>query len=201
MRRFLFSSSSDISSDETLCTSNIKSSQDNFEVSIGNAVSSPNPDAYSKLPALSVSTIEENSNESSSADNCDFGVQQSCSFTNQNFMLCVNEIIARHGTTDAQVKDWLKLMQTAFPERRLPDFKSSRKQKSEHVNSALMNINVCGDGECSTLDLIADLLCVIETNIKAIFENSTARDPRRGIVTPPNLDKQYYKDISSYEFR
>ena len=123
MRRFLSSSSSDISSDETLCTSETTSSQGNFEVSIGNAVSSPNRDAYSKLPALSVSTIEKNANESLSADDCDFRVEQSCNFTNRNFMLCVNEIIARHGTSDAQVKDWLKLMQTAFPERKLPGFK------------------------------------------------------------------------------
>ena len=105
MRRFLFNSSSDTSSVETLCTSETTSSQDNFEVSIGNAVSSPNRDTYSNLPALSVSTIEENANESSSADDCDFGVEQNCSFTNRNLMLCVNEIIARHGTSDAQVKD------------------------------------------------------------------------------------------------
>ena len=50
MRRFLSSSSSDISSDETLCTSETTTSlnyKNNFKVSIGNAVSSPNRDAYS----------------------------------------------------------------------------------------------------------------------------------------------------------
>ena len=78
-------------------------------------------------------------------------------------------------------------MQAAFPERKLPGFKSSRKQKSEHVNSVLRNINVCGDGKCSTLDSIADLLCVIEANIKAIFEFSTAHDPTKDNAIPPTF--------------
>ena len=63
------------------------------------------------------------SSDSSESDN-EFSLTGS---SNENFLLCVHEIISRHGTSDAEAHDWLKLIRTTFPEKNIPSFKAVKR--------------------------------------------------------------------------
>ena len=47
-----------------------------------------------------------------------------------NFSLCVNEIISRSGTSDAEANKWIKLLRAACPEKRFPSYKSIKKESA-----------------------------------------------------------------------
>ena len=45
-----------------------------------------------------------------------------------NFVLCVFAIIAKHGTSDSEATDWVKLIQAVRPQIVVPSFRSMKKK-------------------------------------------------------------------------
>ena len=70
-----------------------------------NLVSSPNHENNHSFPSFSVSTTDCANDSSESSDNSESHVDAICKISRHNFTICVNEIIARHGTSDAEAAD------------------------------------------------------------------------------------------------
>ena len=161
-----------------------------------NLISSPNREQDCVLPAFSVSTFNDCLSDLSSDFNPVSQSTQSCNYTQHIFLICVNEIISRHGTSDAQASDWLSLMKTAFPKNKIPGFKFLMRNHLEHLNVASNCIEVCGFGECATLDFLTDLCYVVKINIPAISEYCATRDPRKDVVIPRTFREENVTNIS-----
>ena len=65
-------------------------------------VSSPNTSVENIAPSFSLSSIKDHVFDTSSEDARDSANERSCTFSHQNFAICVNVITARHGTSDAE---------------------------------------------------------------------------------------------------
>ena len=161
-----------------------------------NLISSPNREQDIVLPAFSVSTLNDCSSDSSSDLDPISQNQQNCVCTLYNFTICVNEIISGHGTSDAQASDWLTLMKTAFPENKIPCFKSIKGKHLKRLSMVSEGIEVCGFGECATLDFLPDLCYVIKNNIAAISDYCATSDPRKDVVIPPTFGERNVMTIS-----
>ena len=61
---------------------------------------------------------------------------------------------------------------------------------------ASKGIEVCGFGECATLDFLPDLCYVIKNNIAAISDYCATRDPRKDVVIPPTFGERNVMTIS-----
>ena len=196
MRNFHESSTSSECDSSESSISTVDFSIDNDKRCTEILISSPNREQDCVLPAFSVSTLNDCSSDSSSDFNHVSQSTQSCNFTQHNFLICVNEIISRHGTSDAQASDWLRLMKTAFPENKIPGFKSLKRNHLKHLNLASNCIELCGFGECATLDFLPDLCYVVKNNIAAISEYCATRDPRKDVVIPPTFGEENVMNIS-----
>ena len=146
-----------------------------------NLVSSPNHENNHSFPSFSVSTIDCANDSSESSHNSESHVDAICTFSRHNFAICVKEIIARHGTSDAEDADWIKLMQTAFPENKIPSFKSLKRDASRNVVSILKTSTSCGECEYISLEFVQDLLVVLNTYFPAISEYSSSRSPLKDV--------------------
>ena len=189
------SSSGDIDSDVSGSSEETSLSTKDF-LQPTNLVSSPNHENNHSFPSFSVSTIDCANDSSESSDNSESHVDAICTFSRYNFTICVNEIIARHGTSDAEATDWIKLMKTAFPENKIPSFKSLKRDASRNVVSILKTSTSCGEGECISLDFVQDLLVVLKTNFPAISEYSSSRSPLKDVSVPQTFGSNNIMTIS-----
>ena len=139
-------------------------------------------------PSFTLSAINDHVSDSSSEDARDSANERSCTFSQQNFAICVNEIIARHGTSDAEASDWIKLMRTAFPESYVPSLKSMKRKADETVKLALKTTLSCGEGELITLDFKSDILLVLKRNLNSIYEYNSSRCPLKDVNIPAFFD-------------
>ena len=197
MRRYE-SDSSSVSSDNDSLQSSTSTDELNCEPNYlsENLVSSPNRQNDLVLPDFFVSTLDNHRHESSSDTNDDNETERSCNFSLHNFSICVNEIVSETGCSDAQASSWLKLVRTAFPEARIPTYKSKKKKFLQSVNSSHVSVSNCAEGECSSLDFSSDLFHIIKSNINAITEYSLSRDAQKDIVIPPTFNADSIMTIS-----
>ena len=97
----------------------------------------------------------------------DFG-----SVTEQNFVTAIHSICAKHGTSDQELKDWLALMKTAFPNSYVASF---RKVKSMYHVPAKFQENClkkCESGQFWFLDFKSELLKILSPNWDSIEKYS-----------------------------
>ena len=111
-----------------------------------------------------------------------------CSVVGDNFETAINSIVAKHGTSDQETKDWLSLMRSAFPDAKLPSFSSLKRRyhvfKSQHQNF----VKSCSDGEYWVLDFVSELHQIVQSNLEFIEEYSQQRDPNKDIKLQPCLN-------------
>ena len=84
-------------------------------------------------PCFYPSALPDRVDDSSSDENWDAPAAASCTLSQDNFVICVNEIAAQHGESEATFADWLKFMQKAFPDYKLPSFKSIKQETTNKV--------------------------------------------------------------------
>ena len=121
------SSDAETSSDfsvETTQSVELLSEADNRQLAAYNQISSPQV-VHPPLPFIDdVSTINADMDDASvsSADGSFSDELQPAS--DANFRLCVNAITAKHGTSDAEARDWVKLVKIVSFRDDLPSFKT-----------------------------------------------------------------------------
>ena len=185
MRGFAANSSSgDNTSDDASSSEETSFSED---VQEPNLVSSPVRELNHVPPCFSPSTIPDRVDDSSSDENLDASAAASCTLSQENFVICVNEIAAQHGESDAAFADWPKFMQKAFPEYKLPSFKSIKQETTNKVAPILKTAASCGEGEVLTMDYVSDLLADLKNNMSAIIEYSNTRNPHKDIKIAPTF--------------
>ena len=124
------------------------------------------------------------SSDSSESDN-EFPLTGS---STENFLLCVHEIISRHGTSDAEAHDWLKLIRTTFPEKNIPSFKAVKRETSITKSEQKIRCQPCANGQLWQLDFTRELKNIIVDNLK-IFENySSSTECENDLKLPPTFD-------------
>ena len=152
---------------------------------INHFVSSPDNSVENLAPSFSLSAINDHVSDSFSEDAPDSANERSCTFSQQSFAICVKEITARHGTSDAEASDWITLMLTAFP---VPPQKSMKRKADETVKLALKTTPSCGEGVLITIDFKSDNLLVLKRNLNSIYEYNSSRSPLKYLNIPPFFD-------------
>ena len=106
----------------------------------------------------------------------------------ENFLLCVHEIISRHGTSDAEAHDWLKLIRTTFSEKNIPSFKAVKRETSITKSEEKIRCQPCANGQLWKLDFTKELKIIIDDNLK-VFENySSSTGCENDLKLPPTFD-------------
>ena len=92
------------------------------------------------------------------------------SATASNFSICVNSIKAEHGTSDAELAKWIKLVKIVSGREDLPSMKILKKQY--HLTNKQCNKmgKPSADGEVFLLNFIDELHQIIQRKIKHINE-------------------------------
>ena len=85
-----------------------------------------------------------------------------------NFVLCVFAIIAKHGTSDSEATDWVKLIQAVRPQIVVPSFRSMKKKFHMTEKEKANHVKKCGFGFRWQLDFVDELLSVITKHLKSI---------------------------------
>ena len=75
-----------------------------------------------------------------------------CTFSQENFAICVNEIITKHGTSDAEATDWLSLIKVGFPGKKIHSYKTLKKKMTKNMRESVEKFETCGNGECCELN-------------------------------------------------
>ena len=100
------------------------------------------------FPSSFIGTNDCPNDSSDSTDNFQSHIDAIYTFSGHNFAIRVNEIIAKHGTSDVEAADRLKLMKTAFSENNMPSFLSLKRDESRNVVS-ILKTTTCGEDELS----------------------------------------------------
>ena len=83
---------------------------------------------------IEVSVIPPPDENNSKLDNngADLPVSEE-SVTLSNYRICVNAIVAKHGTSDAEAADWLNLIKFLSGRNDLPSFRALKKSIKYHT--------------------------------------------------------------------
>ena len=102
--------------------------------------------------------------------------------SNQNFIIALNAISAKHGISDEELKDWLMLMKSSFPTAQIPSFYLLKKQY--HIPQSLHTkfVHPCGQGEYWMLDFVAEIVQTVQSNLKIIEDYSLSRDRKLDLI-------------------
>ena len=90
------------------------------------------------------------------------GVGSQSSF--ENFVHCVESIITKHGTSDKEASEWLQLSRLAFPNFKIPSFKSLKKKNLLLVKNRVLKSEKLSSGEWCVLEFKKELEQIIQRN-------------------------------------
>ena len=108
--------------------------------------------------------------------------------TNRNFEIALTSIVARHDTSDKELKDWMGLMKASFPNADIPSY--SQMKNRHHVPQTQHNsfIKSCGTGEYWMLDFMNEILQILKANLDVISDYSLTRDSSYDLKLQPCLN-------------
>ena len=181
------SSDAETSSDfsvETTQSVEILSDADNRQLAAYNQISSPQV-VHPPLPSIDdVSTINADMDDASvsSADGSSSNELEPAS--DANFRLCINAITAKHGTSDAEARDWVKLVKIVSFRDDLPSFKTIKKQF--HINKLALSavVKKNGDGEFIKLNFVEELQTLLKDNINLFYSYDSSREKHSDLQLP-----------------
>ena len=141
----------------------------------------PEPEVIFRENSNPVDSITDESSEDLSSD-------QFLGVTEKNLETAINLITSKHGTSDAEAKDWLLLMKTAFPDAPVPSFRKL-KNKHHHLNAqSEVTTKPCGLGDYLKLDFMSEIKKIAESNIKELESYSSSRQLDEDINLKPCFD-------------
>ena len=173
------SSDAETSSDfsvETTQSVELLSDADNRQLATYNQISSPQV-VHPPLPFIDgVSTINADMDDASvsSADGSSSNELEPAS--DANFRLCVNAITAKHGTSDAEARYWVKLVKIVSFRDDLHSFKTIKKQF--HINKLALSavVKKNGDGEFIKLNFVEELQTLLKDKINLFYSYDSNRE-------------------------
>ena len=155
-------------------------------------ISSPqsNPEGLS-FSVSTITCIDENNFSNSSSQNSDADNQPNLNqVSNENFLLCVNEIIAKHGTSDAEANDWLKLIRKTFPEKNFPSYKTIKKRYTFSKKDEKLQSLDGAKWELWKLDFVSEIKQVVEDNFDEIWSFSASRNNETDLQLPAFFNEE-----------
>ena len=109
--------------------------------------------------------------------------------TNRNFEIALTSIVARHGTSDKELKDWMGLIKASFPDADIPSY--SQMKNRHHVPQTQHNSFIkscCSTGEYWMLDFMNEILQILKANLDVISDYSLTRDSSYDLNLQPCLN-------------
>ena len=105
--------------------------------------------------------------------------------TTNNWETAISLITAKHGTSDSEAKDWIRLIKRAFPNAAVPFF--GKIKNKHHISKRMVDdrLTSYGSGDYWKLDFMTELVQVIEANIEQIENFSMLRDSDEDIPLKP----------------
>ena len=92
------------------------------------------------------------SEESSSSENEeveDFQLIDGNSKTSlDNFVHCVESIVTKHGTSDKEAGEWLRLIRLSYPDCTIPSFKTLKNRNARIARQRILKPEALAGGEC-----------------------------------------------------
>ena len=118
----------------------------------------------------------------------DFETRNLNSATASNFSICVNSIAAEHGTSDAELAKWIKLVKIVSGREDLPSMKTLKKQY--HLTNKQCNKmkKPSADREVFLLNFVDELHQIIQRNIKHINDYCMAKTAGSDLTIPQLFD-------------
>ena len=161
-----------------------------FQETALNFCSSPQNSNVAPLTLSEVSVIPPPDENDSELDNngADLPMSEE-SVTLSNFCICVNAIVAKHGTSNAEAADCLNLIKISSGRNDLPSFRTLKKEYHLSQKDLANFISECGDGERYQLHFVEELHSVVQKNISSIVSYDFTRDTRSDFKIPACLDE------------
>ena len=101
-----------------------------------------------------------------------------------NFRLCVNAIIAKHGSSDAEASDWIRLLKLTNKSHQFPSFKSIKKTYHSSKRHISNSVKRCASGDVFFLNFVQELQDIVQKNIAAILKYDSKRERSSDLKIP-----------------
>lgn len=101
-----------------------------------------------------------------------------------NFLLAADLIIAKHGTSDAEAKEWFSLIRKSFPSSRCPSFKVQKRRYQKLRLQRTILKSKEDNGDWTTLDFTEEIREIVQEHIELIWEYEVGRDNRLDLKLP-----------------
>ena len=101
-----------------------------------------------------------------------------------NFRLCVNAIIAKHGSSDAEASDWIRLLKLTNKSHQFPSFKSIKKTYHSSKRHISNSVKSCASGDVFFLNFVQELQDIVQKNIATILKYDSKRERSSDLKIP-----------------
>lgn len=93
-----------------------------------------------------------------------------------NFLLCMERIMTKHGTSDSEGRDWIRLIKDTFPNAAIPSYKTSKRKNILDTKQFIISRVPVANGECVHLNFIEELNRVVRKNFEAIVNYQESKN-------------------------
>ena len=117
------------------------------------------------------------------------GSQSSC----ENFVHSVESIITKHGTSDKEAVEWLQLTRLAFPNFKIPAFKTLKRRNLLRMENHIVKKKKCANGEWHVLNFQSELQEVLRRNFVHIEKYQNEKKEGSDLILPRALSRDNRK--------
>ena len=107
----------------------------------------------------------------------------------ENFIHCVESIVTKHGTSDKEAGEWLRLIRLSPPNSLIPSFKTLKKRNVMVARQRVVKSEASKGGKWCVLNFLEEIGTLLKLNIHSIVNYSNQRKDGRDLILPDFFDE------------
>ena len=106
-----------------------------------------------------------------------------------NFVHCVESIVTKHGTSDKEAGEWLRLIRLSYPDCTIPSFKNLKNRNARIARQRILKSEELAGGEGRVLIFVEEIEMLLKLNFTHIVNYNANKGNGRDLILPDAFDR------------